>query len=92
MAMSMRARKQLGKMLSRGYTPSNKPDPGNLAIFFEESCSVAHAGIVLKWPLFVPVETEAGDRNVKLALSERFAGSKVKFFAPNPAGKSQRTQ
>ena len=54
MAMSLNDRIQMWKLLSRGYTPCNQPNLGNLAIFFEVPHTMAYAGVVLKWPLINP--------------------------------------
>jgi hypothetical protein len=89
MAMSLNDRIRMWKLLRQSYKPCDRPDPGTMAIFFDEHQMMVYAGVVLNWPLITFADSESDALNQKDALSVPFAGTKVRFFSRIAADESK---
>lgn len=89
MAMSLRDRIQVWKLLRGEYTPSDQPAPGNLAVFTDETGSIQDAGIVYKWPYILSPESESRALILGHAKSEPLASHKIRFYSPVAAKEPQ---
>lgn len=89
MAMSFTDRMQKWKLLRRDYTLSNQPSPGNVAIFFDED-QMAHAGVIIKWPLIMAADSESGIADQMDAFSPPLAGKEVRFYSRIATQQSNR--
>jgi hypothetical protein len=83
MVMDSDERRTMNDLLSR-FQESDTPQPGHIAVFYDDKDTMLYAGIIEEWPMIISADIEWGEMQRKDASKEPFAGRTVKFLSALP--------